>query len=46
MKVYVREKGVIMVGKAWEIKQKLMEYGREFTTVKEWVDMTNHKLKS
>ncbi|MHC0036040.1 Z-ring formation inhibitor MciZ [Pseudoneobacillus sp. C159] len=41
MKVYVSEKRVIMVGKAWEIKQKLTEYSRHFKTVKEWLDTKN-----
>jgi hypothetical protein len=38
MKVYVHEKGVIMVGKAWEIRQKLIEYRKQFETVKAWID--------
>jgi hypothetical protein len=39
MKVYVHEKGVIMVGKVWEIKQKLLEYNKQFKTVKQWIDV-------
>jgi hypothetical protein len=42
MKVYVHEKGVILVGKAWEIKQKLIEYRKQFETVKAWVNSTEH----
>jgi hypothetical protein len=41
MKLYVHEKGVVMVGKAWEIKQKLMEYRRQFELVKDWVEDVN-----
>jgi hypothetical protein len=40
MKVYVHEKGVIMIGKAWEIKQKLLEYNKQFETVKQWIDVS------
>ncbi len=30
MKIYVHGKGVILSGKAWEIVQKLKEYGKSF----------------
>ncbi|MFD2445932.1 Z-ring formation inhibitor MciZ [Bacillus sp. CGMCC 1.16607] len=43
MKVYVHEKGVVLVGKAWEIKQKLIEYRHKFVTVKDWVNDTSQK---
>jgi hypothetical protein len=38
MKVYVHEKGIILVGKGWEIVQKLKEYNKEYPTVAEWVE--------
>ncbi|MEH7301405.1 Z-ring formation inhibitor MciZ [Neobacillus drentensis] len=37
MKVYVHEKGIILVGKGWEIVQKLKEYNKEYITVSDWV---------
>ncbi|MBL4954060.1 Z-ring formation inhibitor MciZ [Neobacillus sp. YIM B02564] len=37
MKLYVHEKGIILVGKGWEVLQKLKEYNREYTTVADWV---------
>jgi hypothetical protein len=43
MKVYVHEKGVIMVGKAWEIRQKLLENRKQFETVKAWIDSTKQQ---
>jgi hypothetical protein len=43
MKVYVHEKGVIMVGKAWEIRQKLIEYRKQFETVKALIDSTKQQ---
>jgi hypothetical protein len=43
MKVLVHEKGVILVGKAWEIKQKLIEYQKQFETVKAWVHSIEHR---
>jgi hypothetical protein len=38
MKIVVHEKGVILSGKAWEIKQKLKEYGKNYCFVKDWVE--------
>lgn len=37
MKVYVHSKGIIMAGKAWEIREKLKQYRKEFVYVKDWV---------
>ncbi|MDQ1145176.1 hypothetical protein QE429_002003 [Bacillus sp. SORGH_AS 510] len=37
MKVYVYEKGIILVGKGWEIVQMLKEYNKEYHTVSEWL---------
>ncbi|MCM3766486.1 Z-ring formation inhibitor MciZ [Neobacillus niacini] len=36
MKVYVHEKGIVLVGKGWEVLQKLKEYNRKFETVSDW----------
>ncbi|MEH7111787.1 Z-ring formation inhibitor MciZ [Neobacillus niacini] len=38
MKVYVHEKGITLVGKGWEIIQKLKEYNKDYSTVSEWVE--------
>lgn len=38
MKIYVHEKGIILVGKGWEVLQKLKEYNEEFTTVSVWIE--------
>jgi hypothetical protein len=35
MKVYVYHNGFIMSGKAWEIRQKLREYSRDYVLVKD-----------
>lgn len=37
MKVYVHGKGIILVGKGWEVLQKLKEYTKDFTLVSDWV---------
>jgi hypothetical protein len=37
MKIYVHDRGITLAGKAWEIKQKLKEYSRQHTLVKDWV---------
>lgn len=38
MKVYVHERGIILVGKGWEVVQKLKEYNKEYLTVAEWIE--------
>ena len=37
MKIYTHEQGITLVGKAWEILQKLKEYNKEYALVNEWV---------
>jgi hypothetical protein len=37
MKVYVHGKGIVLVGKGWEVLQKLKEYNKDYATVSEWV---------
>lgn len=36
MKIYVKENGVTIVGKAWQIRSALRHYMRHFETVKDW----------
>ncbi|WP_423799009.1 Z-ring formation inhibitor MciZ [Neobacillus sp. SAB-20_R2A] len=43
MKVYVHEKGIILVGKGWEVLQKLKEYRKEFENVSDWVQNVKPK---
>jgi len=43
MKVYVHEKGIILVGKGWEIVQKLKEYNKEYSTVAQWLEKVSPK---
>jgi hypothetical protein len=43
MKVYVHDKGIILVGKGWEILKKLKEYNQDYLTLTEWVDKVNQK---
>ena len=45
MKAYVHEKGVILTGKAWEIRYLIRKYQKEYTYVKEWVDASNYSKK-
>jgi len=44
MKVYVYENGFMMVGKAWEIKQKLSEYKKDYVYVKDWVEAVSKSV--
>ncbi|CAH0345626.1 Z-ring formation inhibitor MciZ [Bacillus sp. CECT 9360] len=37
MKVYVLDKGIVMAGKGWEIKEKLKEYQDQYEYVNDWV---------
>ncbi|ETI69832.1 Z-ring formation inhibitor MciZ [Neobacillus vireti] len=43
MKVYVHEKGIILVGKGWEILQKLKEYNKDYVFVADWVQNVTEK---
>jgi hypothetical protein len=43
MKIYVHEKGIVIAGKAWEIRQKLIEYRRQYELVKDWIEAVNKK---
>lgn len=43
MKVYILPNRVTLVGKAWQIRQKLKQYSKEYTTVQEWI--TANKVK-
>lgn len=41
MNIYVWEKGIILSGKAWEIKAKLKEYRNNYNLVKDWIEGVN-----
>ena len=43
MKVYVHDKGIILVGKGSEIIQKLKEYNKEYSTVSDWIENVANK---
>lgn len=36
MKVYMRENGIIISGKAWEIREYLKQQMKKYQTLKEW----------
>lgn len=46
MKIYVHEKGVTLVGKAWEIREKLKEYSKDYYLLKEWVYSSSNGKKN
>ncbi|HEY2419928.1 MAG TPA: Z-ring formation inhibitor MciZ [Neobacillus sp.] len=43
MKVYAHEKGIILVGKGWEVLQKLKEYNKDYLTVSAWIQNVAQK---
>jgi hypothetical protein len=43
VKVYVHEKGIVLVGKGWEVLQKLKEYNKKFVTVSDWTTNISKK---
>ncbi|MGG0716613.1 Z-ring formation inhibitor MciZ [Robertmurraya massiliosenegalensis] len=44
MKVYVHDRGVILIGKAWEIRAKLKEYYQHYDRLHDWIQfMQNEK---
>ena len=46
MKVYILPNRVTLVGKSWQIRHKLKQYGKEYTTVQEWITATKSKRLS
>lgn len=38
MKVYVRPNNIVLVGKAWEIRNKLQEYALHHVYVTTWIN--------
>lgn len=46
MKVYILPNRVTLVGKAWQIRHKLKQYGKEYTTVQEWITASKSKSLS
>ena len=38
MKIFVHDHGVIIFGKAWEIREKLKEYGKHYQFLSDWVE--------
>ncbi|MCA1030614.1 Z-ring formation inhibitor MciZ [Bacillus timonensis] len=43
MKVYLVPKGIILVGKAWEVREKLKAYSKQHSTLKQLIE---HQEKS
>jgi hypothetical protein len=43
MKVYVHTDGILLVGKGWEIVQKLKEYTKYYSSVSDWIDNVHKK---
>lgn len=46
MKLYVHEKGIILVGKAWEIRAKLKEYAQHYDELQDWIQSVNKEKHS
>lgn len=42
MKVYVHNRGIILTGKSWEVREKLKQYSRQYVLVKDWVESQNN----
>jgi hypothetical protein len=43
MKLFVHEKGIVLVGKGWEVLQKLKEYNKDYLNVADWVQNVKQK---
>ena len=37
MKIIVHPKGILLSGKAWEVKEKLKEYSKQYEYLEEWI---------
>jgi len=43
LKIYVHKKGIILVGKGWEVLQKLKDYNKDYVTVSDWIQNVAQK---
>ncbi|WP_312476025.1 Z-ring formation inhibitor MciZ [Neobacillus sp.] len=43
MKIVVHENGILLVGKGWEILQKLKEYNKDYISVYDWIQNVTQK---
>ncbi|HET7629187.1 MAG TPA: Z-ring formation inhibitor MciZ [Bacillales bacterium] len=43
MKIYVKENGITVVGKAWQVKSALRHYARTFQTIEQWTKSVQAK---
>lgn len=41
MKIFVHHKGIVVVGKCWEVRAKLKEYSQKYYLLKDWVQSVN-----
>jgi hypothetical protein len=41
LKIILQKNKVVLVGKSWEIRRKLKEYGNKYETVAEWLKVAN-----
>jgi hypothetical protein len=46
MNIYVHEKGIVLTGKAWEIREMLKEYAKSFYFVTDWVEFKSISEKT
>ncbi|KAA0550355.1 Z-ring formation inhibitor MciZ [Bacillus sp. BGMRC 2118] len=37
MKIYIKESSIALVGKSWEIREKLKEYSKDYVTISDWI---------
>lgn len=45
MKIHLHKKGVIIIGKPWEIREKLKEYRKQYDFLQEWIFAKKKKIK-
>ncbi|MGE8204407.1 Z-ring formation inhibitor MciZ [Heyndrickxia sp. NPDC080065] len=41
MKIYIHQKGMILCGKAWEIRETLKFYSKKYKYVNDWIKGTD-----
>ncbi|WP_227935071.1 Z-ring formation inhibitor MciZ [Alkalihalobacillus deserti] len=45
MKIYVHDQGIILAGKAWEVKAKLKQAKKSFDLVEDWVESVHRQTE-
>ncbi|GIN38260.1 MULTISPECIES: Z-ring formation inhibitor MciZ [Heyndrickxia] len=41
MRIYIQKNGIVLSGKAWEIREQLKYYSKQYQFVYDWIKQSN-----